>query len=129
MINPPNFVVGNPWCDECKAEHPIGSHLYELCAECLIRHPVDIHRVKPLQDATITFTDIETLPSPEMQHLRMWATAAGPLVIRNMEPTTQLRWLEGEGVNTLQQKWVCKTTGHVEWRDIPVEKAHVENQG
>lgn len=138
MMNPPNFIVGNPWCDECKAEHPIGSHLHAMCPECMVRHPESVHRANP-PAISMTFTELDSLPSQEMKHLKMWQTALDalpatqdtltPVVFHNLEPTTFFRWLEGEGVNTLQQKWFCKTTGHFEWRDIPVEKAHAENQG
>jgi hypothetical protein len=39
------------------------------------------------------------------------------------DPTMQLRWLNskdswGSPICTLQQAWICPTTGETEWRDV-----------
>jgi hypothetical protein len=35
------------------------------------------------------------------------------------EPTNNFRWMNFVGQKTLQQAWICKNTGEVDWRNVP----------
>lgn len=52
--------------------------------------------------------------------------------IRTFQQTPSLRWLPpkktggGWELPVLQQAWVCRETGEIEWRDVPTKKEDEE---